>query len=432
LYYRRWVNCKEWGFDGILLLVRYSTLFAKSFKSVPKDEVAINAKYLIQGGFIDKLMSGSYTILPLGKRVLRKIEQIIREEMDATGAQEMLMPLLHPKEIWNETGRWDSAREVMYQFEKDEKEYALSFTHEEIALDVVRKHVSSYKDFPVKIYHFSTKFRNELRAKSGILRGREFIMKDLYSLHVTEGDMNEYYDAVKDAYLRIFKRAGFDAKVVEAAGGVFTENRTHEFQVFCETGEDTIYYCERCDFAQNKEIVEVKDGDKCPKCGRGKVEATKAVEVGNIFRFGKIYSKKMNVVYSGKDGQREYPYLGSYGIGLTRLMGVAVELFHDDRGIIWPEAIAPYRVYLTGIMNHDVPGIMNRAEEVYKKLSGAGVEVLFDDRDLSAGEKFATCDLIGIPIRLVVSAKTGGQIEFKERGSRETKLLSFEEICLHI
>ena len=401
--------------------MRYSTLFAKTLRSVPKDEVAINAKYLIQGGFIDKLMSGSYTILPLGRLILRKIEQIIREEMDAIGAQEMMMPLLHPKEIWNETGRWDSAREVMYQFEKDEKEYALSFTHEEIVLDVVRKHVSSYKDFPVKIYQFSTKFRNELRAKSGLLRGREFIMKDLYSLHTTEEDMDKYYWEVKDAYLKVFERVGFTVKVTEAAGGVFTESGTHEFQVFCESGEDFIYYCEKCDFAQNKEIVEVKIGAKCPKCKKEQVEVRKAVEVGNIFRFGKVYSKKMNVVYSDKNGKREYPYLGSYGIGLTRLMGVAVELFHDDRGIIWPKNIAPYAAHLIGIKDE-------RVEEIYLRLKAAGVEVLFDDRDVGVGEKFADCDLIGIPIRLVVSLKTGRKIEFKERNSQNTELLTLEEV----
>src|ERR1035437_3312608 len=276
---------KEW----YNLIMRYSKLFGKTVRDFPKEEVSTNAKLLIKAGFIDKLMAGSFTLLPLGFRVKEKIEQIVREEMDATGANEMLMPLLHPKEIWNETGRWDSAKEVMYQFKKDDKEYALSFTHEEIVLDVLRKKISGYKDLPVKIYHFSTKFRDEPRAKSGILRGREFLMKDLYSAHLTEEDLDKYYWEVADAYIRICKRFGLDPKIVEAAGGVFTHAHTNEFQVLCDQGEDTIYYCERkdvscdCNFAENKEITKVKLGDSCPKCKDYKIKEAKAIEVGNIF-----------------------------------------------------------------------------------------------------------------------------------------------------
>lgn len=405
--------------------MRYSTLFAKTTKSVPKDEVAVNAKLLIQGGFIDKLMAGSYTLLPLGRRVEQKIEQIVREEMNATGAQEILMPLLHPKEIWNETGRWESAKDVMYQFKKGEKEYALSFTHEEIVLDLVRKHISSYKDFPVKIYHFSTKFRNELRAKSGILRGREFIMKDLYSLHKSEKDLDKYYWEVAEAYKRVFGRMGLNAMVVEAGGGVFTENITHEFQVFCESGEDTVYYCDGCEFAQNEELFELKAGDICPNCKKFRIGVTSAIEVGNIFRFGQSYSKKMNVTYTDMDGKKDFPFLGSYGIGLTRLMGVAVELFNDERGIIWPESVAPYQVHLIGITNNELR-ITEKVEEIYKKLVEAEVEVLYDDRDVSPGQKFADADLIGIPVRLVVSERNKGKIEVKERKSGKVELIMLQ------
>lgn len=410
--------------------MKYSHLFAKTTKTVPKDEVAVNARYLIQGGFIDKLMSGSYTLLPLGRRVERKIEQLIREEMNNIGSQEILMPLLHPKEIWNETGRWESAKEVMYQFKKNEKEYALSFTHEEIVLDLIRKHLSSYKDLPVRIYHFSTKFRDEPRAKSGILRGREFLMKDLYSLHQTQEELDKFYWEVRDAYLRIYKKLGIEVKVVEAAGGVFTENHTHEFQVFSEVGEDTIYYCDKCEFAQNKEIVKVGEGEKCPECD-GKVQVKKGIELGNIFRFGTVYSEKMNVTVTDKDGERKYPYLGSYGIGLTRLMGAMVELFHDGKGIIWPEAVAPYRVELVGIKNSELR-IKERAEEIYLALQEAGIEVLYDDRDTGAGEKFADADLIGIPVRLVVSGKTGDMVEWKKRTEKETALKSLEEVITEL
>lgn len=404
--------------------MRYSQLFAKTRREAPKDEVAVNAKLLIRGGFIDKLMAGSYTLLPLGKRVESKITRIVREEMNKTGAEEVLMPLLHPKAIWNETGRWDSAREVMYQFEKDGKEYALSFTHEEIVLDLVRKHAFSYNDYPVKIYHFSTKFRNEARARSGILRGREFLMKDLYSLHTTEDDMNKYYWEIAEAYQKAFARIGLLTKLTESGGGVFTKERTHEFQVLNTAGEDTIYYCDSCDFSQNQEIAEVRAGEVCPKCKKGQVKEGKSIEVGNIFRFWTSYSEKMNVTFVDERGEKKNPYFASYGIGITRLIGTLVEVFHDDAGIIWPESVAPFQVHLI-----DLVGDKSHTSEVYQKVSDAGIEVLFDDREgVSAGEKFADCDLIGIPVRLVVSDKTKDKVEMKRRDSKETEILSMEEI----
>lgn len=406
----------------------YSKLFGKTSKSEPKDTIAVNAKLLIRGGFIDQLMSGSYTLLPLGLRVISKIEQIIREEMNSTGAQEVLMPLLHPKEIWNETGRWDSAKEVMYQFEKNKKEYALSFTHEEIVLDIIRKHASNYHDFPIKIYHFSTKFRDELRAKSGILRGREFLMKDLYSAHSTAEDLDKYYWEVKDAYLRVFKRLSLDAKVVEAGGGVFTDSHTHEFQVLSDSGEDTIYYCDNnsCGFAQNDEIATVKEDDKCPKCTKSGhaeiIKKGKSIEVGNIFRFGTIYSEKMKVSFDDNAGQKQFAHFGSYGIGLTRLMGTLVEKYYDERGILWPESVAPFQFHLIGIGE-------SGADQVYKKLTENRIEVLYDDRDISIGEKFADADLIGIPVRLVVSPKVGeGKVEVKKRSEEKTEIVSLEKL----
>ncbi|MGA2911834.1 MAG: aminoacyl--tRNA ligase-related protein [Candidatus Levyibacteriota bacterium] len=405
--------------------MRYSKLFGKTARDFPKEEVSINAKLLIKAGFIDKLMAGSFTLLPLGFRVKEKIEQIVREEMDATGANEMLMPLLHPKEIWNETGRWDSAKEVMYQFKKDNKEYALSFTHEEIVLDILRKKISGYKDLPVKVYHFSTKFRDEPRAKSGILRGREFLMKDLYSAHATAEDLDKYYWEVAKAYLRIFKKFGLDAKIVEAAGGVFTDSHTHEFQVLCDRGEDTIFYCDcgsscDCQFAENKEITTVKAGDKCPKCDDCKIKEGKSIEVGNIFKFGTVYSQKMGVYYTDKDGTRKLVHFASYGIGITRMIGTLVELFHDDKGIIWPKSVAPYQTHLIEIGKD--------ANQIYEKLQKERIEVLYDDRDVSAGQKFADADLIGIPVRLVVGAKNKDKIEWKERTSDKTELLGFEGV----
>ena len=398
----------------------YSKLFGKTTKSIPKDEVSINAKLLIQAGFIDKLMSGSYTLLPLGRLVELKLEQIVRDEMNLLGSEEILMPLMHPKSIWNETGRWDSAKEVMYQFKKDGKEYAMSFTHEEIFLDLVRKHTQSYRDFPILVYHFSTKFRNEPRAKSGILRGREFIMKDMYSAHLSQKDLDDFYWKVSKNYLNIFKKIGLDVKIVESGGGVFTDITTHEFQVLADAGEDTIYYCEKCDFAQNKEIAKVKDGDKCPKCD-GKVKVSNGIEVGNIFRFGTSYSEKMNVGIVDRDGKKQFVYLGSYGIGVTRLIGVLAEIYNDEKGLKWPIEVAPFKAHLVGLD-------LEKSKDIYKKLIENNIDVLFDDRDVSAGIKLADCDLIGIPYRLVVSEKSGDKIELKKRGDEKTELLSLEEI----
>lgn len=393
--------------------MRYSNLFGKSVKNYPKDEVAVNAKFLLKGGYIDKLMAGSYTLLYLGRVVEQKIEQIIREEMNKTGAQEVLMPLLHPKEIWNETGRWDSARQVMYQFEKDDKEYALSFTHEEIVMDLIRKHVNSYKDLPVKIFHFSTKFRDEPRAKSGILRGREFLMKDLYSAHASEEDLMDYYWQMADAYMAAFKRIGLEVHITESGGGVFTNSHTHEFQVLCETGEDTIYFRDDWQYPKNKEIV----SDEETKTDG--VRAEKAIEVGNIFPLGTFYSEKMGVYFTDRDGSKKPVWFGSYGIGPTRVLGTIVEVHHDENGIIWPESVAPFKVHLVGLSDE--------AQSVYNQLLDHHIAVIFDDRDVAAGEKFADADLLGMPYRLVVSQKTGSGVEIKKRNEERAEIMPLAE-----
>lgn len=410
-----------------------SKLFPKTKKEAPKDAESVNHKLLVRAGFIDQLIAGSFTLLPLGWRVITKINQIIREEINAIGAQEMLMPLLHPKNIWNETGRWDKAKDVMYQFKDARgKEFALSFTHEEIVMDLLRKHVSSYKDLPVAIYHFSTKFRNEPRARSGIMRGREFMMKDLYSAHVNEKDMWDYYEKVKQAYIKIYKRLGLaTTRVIDAPGGVFTERNTHEFQVPDAGGEDTIYYCDTCDWGVNKELLEGEEFDeKCTRCKKGKViESNTAVEVGNIFPLGTWYSERMRVYFTDKDGKKKPPWFASYGIGSTRVMGTLVEVSHDDKGIIWDKEVAPFDVHLIelpGAKPHSVKA--SRGKEIYETLQKEGIEILWDDRDVSAGEKFADSDLIGIPVRLVVSEETKDKIEWKERNKKETELLAIEEV----
>lgn len=413
---------------AILDFMKYSSFFPKTVKREFKDDLSINAVLLTKAGFIDQLMAGSFTLLPLGFRVVENIKKIIREELDATGAQEMLMPLLHPKEVWDKTGRWSNPEvdAIMYKLKDGRnKEYCLSFTHEEVFLETIGKLTQSYKDYPVKAYHFSTKFRNEPRAKSGILRGREFIMKDLYSAHVSEEDLLNYYNSVKDAYIKIFKRMDLDVKVVEASGGVFTDKFSHEFQVLADVGEDSIFYCDKCKFAQNEEVFKGKEGDSCPECKSGKIAKSNSIEVGNIFNFGQDYSKKMGITFKNKEGKEELPYLASYGIGMGRAMGTLVEVFHDDKGIIWPKSVTPFRVYLVSL------GKDEKAEEIEKKLEEAGIDVIFDDRELSAGEKFANADLLGFPYRLVVSEKTGEKIEFKER-SGDVELLDLEQIVTKV
>ncbi len=408
--------------------MRYSQSFTNTRRGEPKDETAVNARLLWRGGFVDKLMAGSYTFLPLGWRVYQKIEQIVREEMNALGSQEILMPLLHPKDVWNETGRWSdpNVKEIMYQFKSaDGKEYGLSFTHEEIFLDVVRKNSLSYKNLPIGLYHFSTKFRNERRAKSGLLRGREFIMKDLYSLHATEKDLDDFYGQVKDAYLRIFDRVDLKSvKVVEASGGVFTSGHTHEFQLLSPVGEDTIYCCTKCNWARNKEIYVHKIGAKCPACA-GAVEESNSIEIGNIFRFGTVYSEKMGITFKDAAGQDQPPYLGSYGLGLSRLVGALAEVFHDEAGIIWPQNVAPFLIHLASLGD-----TKSEAEKLYQSLVKKTFDVLWDDRDESAGVKLADADLIGAPYRLVLSEKTLAKesVEVKARNSDKVEIVKLENI----
>lgn len=372
-------------------------------------------------------MAGSWTLLPLGWRVVTKINNIIREEMNAIGGQEILMPLLHPKSIWNETGRWDTGADIMYKLKDARgKEYALSFTHEEIVMDLLRKHITSYQDLPVAIYHFSTKFRNEPRAKSGILRGREFMMNDLYSAHTSEEDLMNYYEKVKEAYSKIFTRLGFNFRITEAGGGVFTDKHTHEFQVIAPSGEDTIYFCDSCSWGANKEIFEGKEGNKCPNCKKGKIIEKKSIEVGNIFPLGTKYAELMRFYYTDKEGKKKPVWFGSYGIGSTRVMGTLVEVSHDEKGIIWDPDVAPFDVHLI-----ELPGAKN-AKKIYDELQKENIDVLWDDREVQAGEKFADSDLIGIPVRLVVSDKTGDKIEFKKRNSAKIETLATEDIIKRI
>jgi len=572
--------------------------------SVPHDADSVNAKLLTQAGFVDKMAAGIYNYLPLGKRVLEKIIQIIREEMNAVDGQEISMPALHPIELWQQTGRDKTADAILYRTKgAGDKDFVLAMSHEEAVTPLAKKYIQSYKDLPLVAYQFQTKFRNEARAKSGVLRGREFGMKDMYSFHASDKDLDVYYERAKQAYLNVYERCGVKAYVVEASGGIFSDKISHEFSVVTPAGEDTILVCKKCNIAQNIEIADgkihnphdaeekelpmkelksvhgtaveatagahdvpvtkilktvvyklqnggligvcirgdlqvndhklskylgqevhpaskedldaiglvpgfispvgipkVKGGLKhaaevfdthekgvkevkhskeglhfiadhsiknvknfatgankmhtdllnvnlgrdftiddfadfvsiqvgfgCTKCG-GKLEEVKAVEAGNIFKLGTKYSEAFDLNFTDEKGQRNMVTMGCYGIGTTRLVGTIVEASHDEKGIIWPKSVAPYQVHLIGLGLEKDPEVKKAAEDIYEALQHECVEVLYDDRDESAGKKFNDADLIGIPLRIVVSSRTLKEksVEWKLRNEAEGKLVKYE------
>ena len=407
--------------------MRLSKNFTRTTKQAPADEVARNAQLLIRAGFVFKTMAGVYSYTPLGLRVLENIKQIVREEMNAIGSQELIMSTLQRKELWQETGRWsDELVDVWFKSTlQDGTDVGFGWTHEEPIVELLRSYLKSYKDLPISVYQFQNKLRNELRAKSGIMRGREFIMKDMYSVHATKEDLDAYYDQVIEAYKRCYDRFGIgnDTYVTFASGGAFTKF-SHEFQTICEAGEDYIYLHRGKNIAVNEEVLD--DAVKELGIKRNELEKVKTAEVGNIFNFGTQKSEEMNLVFTGSDGMQHYAYMGSYGIGITRVMGVIVEKFADEKGLVWPENIAPARVYLVQI------GEKSRAaaDELYETLGAQGVEVLYDDRDERPGVKFADAELMGIPLRVTVSDRLldGKKWEVAMRASGERQLLTTDEL----
>lgn len=408
--------------------MRYSQLFGKTTKDAPHDADSANARLLTQGGFINQLTAGVYTYLPLGLRVLTKIKQIVREEMNALGAQEVFMPALHPKQLYDATERWEKI-DVMFKLEgAGGKEYGLSTTAEEVITPLVKAYAHSYRDFPVALYQIQDKFRNEPRAKSGLLRGREFSMKDLYSFHLTEEDFLDFYERAKEAYLKVYRRCGLNAVVAAASGGVFTTKHSHEFQVPTPAGEDKIYIDKKTGEAMNREIVPEADLEN-----EKKYKIMKSIEVGNIFPLECRFSNAFELKAQGEDGRLVDIIMGCYGIGPSRVMGSIVEVHHDEDGMIWPKSVAPYHVHVVSLTGKDEE-INERVEEtvssLVEELEGAGIEVLWDDREgVSAGEKFADADLIGIPLRLVVSTKTLAEssVEWKERHEKDARLVKLED-----
>ena len=382
--------------------MRYSQFLGRTLRGAPKDAEAVSHRLLTQAGYIDQLVAGVYTFLPLGWRVHRKIEQIIREEIESLGAQEIHMPVLQKKEQWVETGRWEGPGEIdppLFKLEdRRGRELALGPTHEEVVTDLARRFISSYKDLPLGVFQIQNKFRNEMRPTGGILRTREFYMKDLYSFHADEADLDDYYLKVIKAYERIFSRCGLETKVVAAHSGTIGGSESHEFILPTEVGEDNAVYCEHCDFASNLE--KARQLKNCPECGQA-VFVSSAIELGHIFKLGTVYSQKMKAEFADAKGKRQPLVMGCYGIGLARIMAAAVEAGHDKRGIIWPRELTPFDVHLISLDGGELV-----AEKIYEAMERSGLEVLFDDRDEQAGVKLTDADLIGIPVRVVVSKKS--------------------------
>lgn len=411
--------------------MRQTKLFSKTKKEAPADEVAKNAQLLIRAGYIHKNMAGAYTFLPLGLRVVEKINQIIREEMDAIGGVEMYMPSLQDPELWKKTDRWsDDKVDVWFKSELQAGgEIGFGWTHEEVITDIMRQFVSSYKDLPFSAYQIQTKFRNEMRAKSGIMRTREFWMKDLYSFAATQEQHDEMYAAIADAYERVYKRLGIGDKTYKtfASGGAFSKF-SHEYQTLAEAGEDVVYVSAAKGIAINEEVLQDADLSELG-VNREELEERKSIEVGNIFSLGTKFSEAIGLTFKDETGESKPVIMGSYGIGPARSMGTVVDLLSDEKGIVWPESIAPFTVHLVGL-NLEDEEVHDWAEGIYAALKARGTEVLFDDRDARPGEKFADSDLIGIPYRVVVSrkGKEAGTFEVVTRATGEVRNLTEEEL----
>jgi prolyl-tRNA synthetase len=409
-----------------------SQLFTKTRKESPSDEVAKNARLLIRAGFVHKEVAGVYSLLPLGFRVIEKINKIIREEMNAIGGQEVYLSVLQNPDLWKRTDRWaGEADEIWFRTQlKGGGELGLGFTHEEALTNIMRDHISSYKDLPKYAYQIQTKFRNEARAKSGVLRGREFLMKDLYSFCKTREEQDAFYELVQEAYMKIFTRIGLGDRtyLTFASGGVFSKY-SHEFQTLCDTGEDIIFVDEEKRIAVNKEVL---NDEVLADLGLSRDTLVKktAVETGNIFSLGTRFSEGLGLLFRDEKGEQHPVIMGSYGFGPTRVMGVIAEVYGDEKGLSWPATVAPFDAHIVSLEKEGESDVSRRVEELVIKLESEGFDILYDDRNLHAGEKFADSDLIGIPVRIVISSKNVGTdlFEVKLRTENDAKMLSYQEL----
>lgn len=399
-----------------------SRLFYKTLKEAPKEAKTISHKLLVRGSFIDQVSAGIWSLLPLGFRVFKKIENIIREEMNKISGQEVFLPTLQPKELWTKSGRWHKMEPPLFKLkDQHKKEYALGSTHEEVITDLARRFITSYRQLPLYLYQIQNKFRNEIRVSGGLLRVKEFIMKDLYSFHTDEKDLDTYYQKVLKAYKNIFKRCHIEVRVVKALSGSIGGDYCHEFMALTPSGEDKILLCRKCGLAQN--LTAVKKEDKCPNC-QGKLSLQNGIEAAHIFKLGTSYSEKLSTFFIDKNGRKRPIQMGCYGIGLGRLMATVVEIHHDLHGIIWPQSLAPFDIHLLSL----TPKQNKFAKSIYKKLLPLGLDVLYDDRDVSPSVKLKDSDLIGIPLRLVVSEKTKNKIEVKKRSKSKKQLISLSDL----
>ncbi len=406
--------------------MKQSHLFTKTKKEAPKDEVSKNAILLTRAGFIHKDMAGVYSFLPLGLRTLNKVMQIIREEMNAVGGQELSMASLQEKELWEKTDRWDDAKvDVWFKTKlKNGTELGLAATHEEPITRIMTQHLSSYRDLPLLAYQFQTKFRNETRAKSGIMRTREFIMKDMYSFARNQEEHDRIYASVREAYKKVFARVGLGSFTYQtfASGGMFSKY-SEEFQTASDAGEDMIYVDEASGQALNVEVLNDEVLTDL-KLQRENLIEKKAIEVGNIFSLGTKFSESLGLTYKDEEGNAVPVIMGCYGIGPARVMGTIAETLSDDKGLVWPEAVAPYRVHLLSL------GADEKADEIYQSLTAAGIEVLYDDRETTAGAKFAESDLLGLPYRVVIGKRSleSGKAEVKKRTEETVTEVDFEAL----
>lgn len=413
-----------------MLLSRY---FLPVLKETPADAELASHRYMLRAGMIRKLASGLYSWLPLGLRVLRKVEGIVRDEMRLAGAQELLMPMVQPAELWQESGRWEKYDKELLRFkDRHERDFCLGPTHEEVIVDIVRNEISSYKQLPMTLYQIQTKFRDEIRPRFGVMRAREFVMKDAYSFHLDQESMKATYVIMYKAYTNIFTRLGLTFRAVAADSGNIGGDVSHEFQVIADAGEDIIAYSDSSDYAANievKDVAHVKEGDPSPD-GQGHLKFARGIEVGHVFQLGDMYAKALNMNVLTESGKSMHPLMGCYGIGISRVVAAAIEQNHDEHGIVWPEPMAPFTVGLIPIQMHKSYRVREFAEKLYQQLSDAGIEVIMDDRKERPGAMFATMDLIGIPHQIIIGERglDEGIIEYKQRQSSEMKRVSVDDV----
>ena len=407
----------------------WSKVFLPTLKDTPQDAEVISHQLMLRSGMIRRVTSGIYTWLPIGLKVLRKVENIVREEMDASGAQEVLMPMVQPKELWEETQRWEKmGPELLRIQDRHERDFCLGPTHEEVITDLIRNNIKSYKELPLNLYQIQTKFRDEVRPRYGVMRGREFLMKDSYSFNLDEDSLNESYVLMKEAYKKILDRLGLQFKIVKADSGAIGGDASEEFHVLAENGEDTIAISDSSDFAINTELlleegedIESLQGKPSPD-GEGIIEIKKGIEVGHIFQLGKVYTDAMKANVLDNEGKAQNLYMGCYGIGVSRLVAAAIEQNNDDKGIIWPEAMTPFEVNIIAIGFDKDEKIAKASTDLYSKLSSMGYEVMLDDRKDGYGTKMKDAELIGIPINIIIGKQylQNGEIELKHRDGQSS------------